>query len=153
MITDFVVYVQHVVQVHLMHLRLLASNVRSIESLLEAITRAPPARSRKISMPLVMPLSLVVTRTLHGKQDKVSTCIQERGCNGCKSLAPKIFASTVLSRCLCTAAHLGFARRHVQIRCCRNCHAHKAALVPRVPVASSAGELQAVGSPKTAGVL
>ena len=41
------------------------SSERSTQSLLEVTTRVAPAAVRKISIPLVMPFSLVVTRLLH----------------------------------------------------------------------------------------
>jgi hypothetical protein len=49
-----------------MHLRLAASKTRSMLSLLLAMTRAAPPRSLNTSSPLVMALSLDVTRVLQG---------------------------------------------------------------------------------------
>ena len=50
-----------------MHLRVAASNTRSMLSLLLAMTRVAPLRSRNTSRPLVIALSLAVTRVLRGR--------------------------------------------------------------------------------------
>jgi hypothetical protein len=49
-----------------MHLRVAASKTRSMLSLLLAMTRVAPLRSRNTSRPLVIALSLAVTRVLRG---------------------------------------------------------------------------------------
>ena len=46
------------------------SSDRSTESLLEAMTRVAPPAVRKISIPFVMPFSLVVTRWLRARGDR-----------------------------------------------------------------------------------